>query len=185
MRPPVTSKRDMYVRLTAGEFGNTNPSWDGLDNWCLDGRNAGYALWGVRSKVANDPRTRLNVATDGVVRYCEENRLLEANISPMVKAWSVQWEGDICYRHDGPGLLCSGNVGIEPGSWRTHMKHPRLWEGSVADRLLRLYLNDNSYSHVRELLDEYPDHVVELSALDYCFGTVPDHNAVIWEVRKY
>ena len=182
-REPVRTKRDMYSRLVAGEFGNTNPSWDGVHEWGM--RTTDYPLWGVRSKTANDPRTRLNVPTVEVFKYCYDNGLLDANISPMVKAHSVHWEGDVCRRHDGPGLLCSGNVGVVPGSWRTHMKKPRLWEGTAADALLRQYLNENSYDDLMNLLDFYPDHVVELSALDHCFGTVPGRNAVVWEVRRY
>lgn len=183
MCKPVLTKADMYARLVSGEFGNTNPSWDGAHAW--DMRDRDYPLWGVRSKTANDPRTRLNVPTAEVWRYCYDSGLMDANISPMVKAHSVQWEGDVCRRHDGAGLLCSGNVGIAPGSWRTHMKSPRCWEGSVATLLLRQVLNPNSYDDLMTLLDEYPDHVIELSALDHCFGTVPRRNAVVWEVRKY
>lgn len=179
MKPPVLTKRDMYARLLAGEFGNTNPSWDGLTDWLLTGSYKDYPLWGVRSKTANDPRTRLNVPTTDVYAYCVENRLTDANISPMVKAWSVQWEGDVCR-----GFV-SGNVGVEPGSWRTHMKKPRLWEGSAATVLLKHVLNPASFDDLLILLDEFPDHVVELSALDHCFGTVPGRNAVVWEVRKY
>lgn len=182
---PVLNKVDMYRRLSAGEFGNTNPSWDGVTEWTRRRQFKDYPLWGVRSKVAGDPKTKLNTPVYEVERYCVDNGLFLANISPMVKAWSVLWEGDICQRWDGAGLLCSGNAGVEPGSWRTHMKKPRLWEGSAATRLLRHVLNENSYDDLMILLDKYPDHVVELSALNHCFGTVPGRNAVVWEVRRY
>jgi hypothetical protein len=106
------------------------------------------------------------------------------NISPMMaqEGRQVLWEGDVCL---GPGLLCSGHANPAPGSWRTHMKNPRLWEGSAASVLLRSVLNENSHDDLMTLVDLYPDHVVELSALNVCFGTVPGRNAVIWEVRKY
>jgi hypothetical protein len=97
----------------------------------------------------------------------------------------VQWEGDVCVRHDGPGLLCSGTVAPAPGSWRRHMLAPKRWEGSAATVLLRTVLNENSYDDLIALLETYPGHVVELSALDVCFGTVPGRNAVTWEVRQY
>lgn len=189
MKPPVLTKADMYARLVAGEFGNTNPSWDGLDAWLehkLKGLHNAIPLWGVRSKRAGDPRTKLNVPREDVGSYCIQHGLMDANISPMVPAYSVQWEGDVARDLAGaPGYLCCGNRNPEPGSWRTHMKKPREWRGSSALHLLRTVLNPNSFDDLMVLLDEYPDHVVELSALNVCFGTVPGRNAVVWEVRRY
>lgn len=185
-REPVLTKADMYARMAAGEFGNTNPSWDGLSAWHQRKEMTTYPLWGVRSKRAGDPLTKLNVNIEDVWPYCHQHSLLDANISPMVKAWSVQWEGDVARDLAGcPGLLCCGNVNVEPGSWRTHMKKPREWRLSAAEVLLRYVLNENSYEHVMQLLEDYPGHVIEFSALNHCFGTVPGHNAVIWEVRRY
>jgi hypothetical protein len=188
MRPPVLTKIDMYARLNAGEFGNTLPAWEDPNDWWADVRELpglDRRLWGVRSKVANDPLTKLNVPTAEVF---DRVGLISAgaNITCMVKPWSPQLECDVCRRPDGPGLTVSGNVGpIKPGSWREHMKTPKLWEGSRATVILGYHLNANSYDDLMILLEEYPDHVVELSALDHCFGTVPGRNAVIWEVRKY
>jgi len=36
-----------------------------------------------------------------------------------------------------------------------------------------------------ELLDLYPDHVIEFSAAEVFVGDRPGRNAVVWEVRKY
>jgi hypothetical protein len=65
------------------------------------------------------------------------------------------------------------------------MLAPRLWEGSAARGLLRAVLNPNSYDDLMEMIGVYPNHVVEMSVLDCCFGTVPGRNAVVWEVRRY
>lgn len=183
---PVLTKADMYRRIVAGEFGNTPPRWFDYERWCAEGRSR-YRLWGVQhSSVAGFPGTRLDVLGD------EVSGLLGAGgfgrdyvISPMVhQVGRVQWEGDV-YDHPERGLICCGNACPKPGSWRTHMKAPKLWEGSGARALLRTVLNPNSLDDLLQLVESFPDHVVELSALDVRFGTVPHRNAVVWEVRKY
>ena len=57
--------------------------------------------------------------------------------------------------------------------------------GLYAKLLLRKHMNDLSYEWLQYLLETYPDHVVEFSVYDYCWGTVPGHNTVFWEVRRY
>ncbi len=132
------------------------------------------------------PGTRLNVRAGDVCRVLEEGGFgNDYCISPMVTQFGrVQWEGDIC-ELPGVGLVCSGNLNPEPGSWRRHMLNPKLWERTAARALLRSVLNPNSYDDLGELLDRYPGHVVELSALEVCYGTCENRNAIVWEVRAY
>lgn len=61
----------------------------------------------------------------------------------------------------------------------------RHWFGSAARVLLTKHLNPNSYDDMSVLCDRLPGHVVELSALDRFYGTVPHRNAIVWEVRNY
>lgn len=192
MKPPVLSKADMYRRIVAGEFGNTLPRFFSIEDWEGPGRTGmwmQYELWGVQhTTIPGFPGTRLDVARRDVRRHVrEEFGGGDYCISPMAhQVGNVLWEGDVARDLDGaPGLLCCGNVNPANGSWRTHMKKPREWRGSAAVLLLRSVLDPNSYDDLMVLLDEYPGHVVELSALDAYFGTVPHRNAVVWEVRRY
>jgi hypothetical protein len=57
--------------------------------------------------------------------------------------------------------------------------------GIQAKMLLDWALNSASREWLDYLLDTYKDHVIEFSAFDCCWGTVPRQNAVWWEVRKY
>lgn len=186
MKPPVTSKTDMTRRLAAGEFGNAIPFWTNYDAWFVEAYKPGL-LWGVQhNRVAGYPGTRLDVRSEDVDDVIMSNfGGRDFRISPMVHQFGrVQWEGDV-WVCDRSGLSCSGTYGPAPGSWRTHMKTPRLWERTAARALLEAVLNPNSLEDLRILLDEYPGHVVELSALDCCYGTVPGRNAVVWEVRAF
>lgn len=49
--------------------------------------------------------------------------------------------------------------------------------------MLKGYLNSASFDDIRELMELYPNHVIELSIYDYCLGTRKGRNYVVWEVR--
>lgn len=57
--------------------------------------------------------------------------------------------------------------------------------GLRARLLLEHYMTPSSYSDFVELLEQYPDHVFEVSVFDRCLGDLPQRNAVVWEVRLY
>jgi hypothetical protein len=184
---PVLTKREMYRRLVAGEFGNTLPRYFSLGEWHDSADYARYVLWGVQhASISAFPGTRLDVPRQDVAVVAHNGAFgMDYVISPMVhQVGRVQWEGDV-YDHPERGLICSGNLDPAPGSWRKHMLAPRLWEGTAARVLLRQVLNANSYDDLESLVARFPGHVVEFSALDCCFGTHPGRNAVIWEVRRY
>lgn len=186
-REPVLSKKQMYAMRDAGAFGNVIPRWTTLDSWVRTGPGADR-LWGVQhTTIAGFPGTRLDVKTDAVHGVIEAGGFgFDYCISPMVHQYgAVKWEGDIALDPTTGRVFCSGNPAPAPGSWRRHMLKPRLYEGSAALVLLDNILNPASREDLEHLLLEYPGHVIELSALDVCFGTVPGRNAVIWEVRKY
>lgn len=190
IRRPVLTKAEMYPRLYAGEFGNTLPRWFDFAKWRADPN--GYPtmpLWGIQSATkAGDPRARLNTPRDEVMDYLMHTGLWQDGycISPMIHQFATpMFEGDV-YDHPELGLLVSGNVApIVPGSWRTHMKHPRLWKHAAALAMLRQVMNPNSFDDLMELRDSYPNHVYEFTALDRCYGTCPHRNCVFWEVRRY
>ena len=186
MRGPILTKAQMYAALVAGDFGNTVPQWFTIREWQDRAILRNQRLWGVRhATLGGFLGTRLNVETNDVPKVIEEGRFgKDYQISPMISEWGkVVWEGNIERQTDG--LFAEGHLYPEPGSWRRHMLHPQQWHGVSALALLNLVLNENSMDDLRILLDEYPDHVIELSAMEGCWGTVPGRNAIIWEVRLY
>lgn len=64
-------------------------------------------------------------------------------------------------------------------------ERPEEATGIKALTLLRHYLNAKSYDWLEVLLERYPDHVIEFSAYDCNWGTLPGYNCVYWECRKY
>ncbi len=101
-----------------------------------------------------------------------------------VTAWLEVW--------DSPsGLVVEGIEwpSIDGGwTWRNSMPDPakrKRWDGTAARMVLARHLNENSRDDLWRVLDEFPDSVVELSALDRCIGMVPHRNGVVWEIRHY
>lgn len=178
----ITDKRTMYRMLSDGRFGNTVPSFPNLAAWTARESRWSAPAWGVRSLVSGDPRMRLNVPTESVADYCQSAFGGDPyTISPMVDPW-LTWRAEI---FDAPGGLCCRHVvGHRETPWRRAFAE----YGATADRsearmLLRAHLNPNSFDDLLAVFDRHPGHVVELTALDRCFGTASHRNGVIWEVR--
>ena len=57
-------------------------------------------------------------------------------------------------------------------------------DGLMALGLLKCYLDDPSYDNMMNLLDEYPDHVVEFTAFSRGMGVL-GWASCVWEVRRY
>lgn len=182
----VANKSQMYELLTAGRFGNTIPQYGSVEEWVASGDPQRYPFWGVRTKTPGGP-CRLNCPVAEVEATVKSFRPHPPNISVMISSVGrVTWLGDVW---DSPtGLICSGvEYPKRVHDWRQLMNKgvPSRWEGLAARRLLQRHLNPNSYDDLVGILEGFPSHVVELSAMDVCFGVIPHRNAIIWEVRAY
>jgi hypothetical protein len=188
---PIRTKVEMYDRLSAGEFGNTIPQFLSVADWQASPDSSRFSLWGVRSaRHSMHPDCRLNCPAAEVAEYAERHFPDGPNISMMVDnvatitAWLEIVESDT-------GLVVEGIEwpAVDQGwTWRNSMRDPirrQAWSGASAKAVLRRHLNPNSLDDLWEVLDRWPGHVVELSALDCCFGTTRGRNAVVWEVRDY
>lgn len=184
-RAPITNKREMYRLLDQGSFGNTIPSWFSVEAWLPEAAKA--PNWGVRTLTVGGP-CRLFCPTDEVADTFDEYVRCghQAQISCMIDNFvTVTLMVDI-YQSD-TGLVVYGIHNPDKGAnWRRDMptkgKH---YTGIAARRLLAQCLNPNSLDDLWAVLDLWPDHIVELSAMDRCFGRIPGRNAVIWECRLY
>lgn len=184
---PVLTKQDFVIRYGAGEFGNRSPTWDNLDAMAAEGvlewsqyRNAKYH---IRNRVAGGP-TWYNVLAETLAdawwtatRMVQERSLY---ISEMCPTERTLINAEVM--RDVGGLYLYYSTVRKP--MRDSLKEGgREAKGVAAIAILREFLNNNSYEWLQHLLDSYPDHVVELTALDCCWGTEPGHNTLFWEVR--
>ncbi len=185
-RLAVLDKADMYRRLAAGEFGNTIPQYFDYAEWIASDPAFG-SLWGVRTLTPGGP-CRLNCPAAEVGDTITRFHPHKPNISMMVESHShvTAWI-EVCDVWSGERIVRVHEYPKTPGeTWRnTQPFKAKDYTGVAGRLLLSKHLNWNSYEDLCILLEEYPGHVVELSALERCYGTVPHRNAIVWEVRKY
>jgi hypothetical protein len=61
----------------------------------------------------------------------------------------------------------------------------KIADGLEALKLLEENLFPVSLEDIYELLDLFPNDVIEFSSYDVCVGNLPHRNTIIWEVRGY
>lgn len=183
---PITSKAGMYHLLAAGRLGNTIPQFFDLADWRASADYRRFETWGVRTLSPGGPCRlycpRAEVESTAEAFGCPVNVSCMIDAVLNVTAWLEVWDSPT-------GLIVEGIEHPLRGlSWRQAMPDParrRTWTGIAARMILRRHLNPNSLADLESLIELYPDHVVELSACEGCFGTVPGRNAVVWECRQY
>ncbi len=188
--PPITNKVQMFDMLARGMFGNIVPQWFDVAEWKQSAEAQSYPMWGVRTLDAAGP-CRLFCPREEVEAQAAEYqaRGFAVNLSVMIDCirTTTLWAEVYDYQEGRDSLRIYG-IERPPhmGSWRALMpSQGREWSGLAAHNLLRRNLTESSLADLWALFDLWPEHVVELSAVEGTFGTVPGRNAVIWEVRKY
>jgi hypothetical protein len=179
---PVTNKQDFVKRYKAGEFGNGAPTWDTASDCLLSGycddvhirnRVTGAKTW------YSLPIERLEeVWEEAVLAYGAANLY----VSGMCPHDKTLLQGEVMQSEQG--LYLYGTRVPKP------MREALAIEafeksGTIANCLLRSTLCPNSYEWLQVLLDRYPFHVVEFTALSCEWGTCSGFNTCYWEVRTY
>lgn len=196
-RERIANKRQMYAALERGDFGNTIPMWTSAALWELSQTTSAHVFaprqfrvdsplyWGVRSMTPGGP-CRLYCPRGEVVStfYRFQRAGHDAQISVMVDAFLTVTSWMQIWRDSPTGLHIECITNPPRGaSWRALMPSAPSYTGIRAQTMLRTLLNGNSYDDLEALFELYPDHVIELSTLSRCYGTLPNRNAIIWEVR--
>ncbi len=171
---PVLTKYDFVQRFIAGEFGNRTPVWRTLDEIDCD-----RGLFCLRSYEPG-ARTHYNLLLGTVYQLWTPKHYISQMIPPRVEGQCIL-QGEVS-RCPELYLHCSTirkpmKVAMEEASSHLTM--------SAANFALYHTLNTASYEHLMQLLDVYPDHVVEFSAYACEYGVEPGYNTLFWEVRRY
>jgi hypothetical protein len=179
---PVLSKDDFVRRYATGEFGNHAPTWDTLDEY-LKSRYEG--LVHIRNRVKGGP-TYYNVLRGDILSVWTEATRKQASetwyISAMAPTEKTVLQGEV--QRGVWGLDLTYTRVKKP--MREALKEKQLnSQGVGAIVALQSTMDTASWEHLLYLLKVYPDHVVEFSVYEECWGTVPGYNTVFWEVRKY
>ena len=174
----------------------------------IDTKEKFYALW-EKGLLGNKPRTwtsREALASSGFTgtvsartRGAGPGGKAVYRLSVLdALAASTDWL-DVTFNESAPDelLLLQGEVArlscglylhydTTPGlKMREAMKVAKDAYRVVALLLLRSYLWPSSFEDLAELLDAYPEHVIEFSAHGCATGCYPHRNTLVWEVRRY
>ena len=180
---PIRTKRQFVKAYQANRFGNRAPTWDSL----YDFRREDYrGLVHIRNRVAGGP-TYYDLPPEDVRRMwyklldkgVQGDSLYLSGMAPHIPHSTIQGEVRTSERH----LDLTYTWVKKP--MRDALREKTLYaSGILANSLLRNAMDPSSYDWVQELLDLYPEHVIEFSCFSVYWGTIPNRNCVIWEVRQ-
>lgn len=187
----MRSKRDFVVRYAAGEFGNASPTWNTFEEFDAITRQRYPDAWEaerapiryhLRNRVAGGA-TYYNLNTyEAYVRWAQQPDRSQWYLSQMAPTDKTLLQGEVMETEKGLSLFYS--TVAKPMRDALKEQSATVY-GLQATSLLRTHLCARSYDWLMELLQLYPNHVVEFSAYSVKFGTLPNYNTVFWEVRLY
>jgi hypothetical protein len=185
---PVLSKADMVRRYQANEFGNRSPTWDTPEEYCdHHHRNHSFMVNDtvhLRNRVAGGDTFYNLDGWSAYRRWITQSQPQNWYLSLMAPHQYNLLQGEV---QRGPwGLYLHGSFEKDLPMRDALAKSSYNWQGLSAGILLQQVMNDLSWEWFNYLLEAYddPPHVIEFSAFSKCWGTVPGHNVVIWEVRS-
>lgn len=179
----ITNKRRMYKLLMAGKLGNFAQVWGSLD----EALSSGYTgIFSIRSLETSNPIRRYHVpyeelqATYDAIPADRKSAGMTFCQAPPDDKRTIQ--GELMRDVGGLYFFYSTLPLVMRDALDQDGKHAR---GLQAKMLLQHYLEPVDYDMLMDLLDEYPDHVIEFSAFTVPVGVMPHRRTIIWEIRKY
>lgn len=180
----VLTKSDYYKRWLQGEFGNRLRAWQSYAD-LLASDYTGRV--GVRYKEPGSPYCRYAVQIADVPSVISAFVLDGADpakftIGEMAPDDCITCQGELQQGLNSYDLFYSTLHGKQ---MRDALRLEPQWaSGARVPRILRHFMDGSSYDDVMELIDSYPDHVIEFSCYDRPVGNCR-RNTLIWEVRYY
>lgn len=184
--PPVLTKHDFVKRFAAGEFGNRGPMWNTWFDWLKETTECRNSiLFHIRNRVAgaqtwyNVPKYKMADAWVEATSKFDPSQLYIAEMAPTDR---TVIQGEVMQTERGLYFYYST---VKKPMREALAERPCEAIGLVASTMLRHYMDHMSWEWLNLLLRRYPEHVVELSVYGVNWGTIPNRNTVVWEVRRY
>lgn len=189
--PPVLNKSDMIRRWADGEFGNSIKCWDSWGAYSADvkaGRWPGDSVIALRYKDPGAPFCRYDLtysaAWDQMLTWMNDptfdpSRVWVNDSNNPDRYLRIQ--GEVARSHRGLELRWSP---LKKKMRLALAEDERNTVGLKAKLILEHYLDPCDYDWIMELLDRYPDHVVEFSVWGVPFGVL-QRRMIVWECRLY
>lgn len=178
----LRTKREMYAAWFAGRLGNRPRVWLSLEDlldseyrgtvWVRDGEKVGSPLLISEVPVAGlqealCQRGGLGKSLIFGETLPDEHRTIQGEVMRVPGGVYFRWTDVKASLREAFAIRQYHSVGLS------------------AKLLLERYLDPASYDDLMDLLDDFQDHVVELTAFDIGVGENPTRNTIFWEVRLY
>lgn len=180
----VTNKRENMRRFIAGEYGNTIRTWLSLDDFYRSGFDRQVVLRSYRPgspfcTFFVEPSDLPALVAGYVARGADRS---EFYVNEQMPDAAAAFHAEL-YRSEE---YLTARYAYLPGPQRPAFAAPGVKHVSGLAALLELEhrLDAPSMDNLRRLWDEYPDHVIELSAWNVAVGTL-GWRSVVWEVRAF
>lgn len=181
----VKSKAEMYPLYEAGKFGNKLESWSSVDEYLSSGSPKSVGLrykgqtGGLWFQSYLKPTEVRAVADRWLTEGAKESLIVVSEAAPDEY---IIAQGEVCRYLWGLELRYSTVKTAMRKALATEQHHAR---GLRAKMLLESWMSPGSLNDLNELLDTYPDAVIEFSTFSIELGSCPHRNTLIWEVRNY
>lgn len=186
MNKPIRYKRESYDLYQKGLLGNTLRVWSNASDLLLDDYGGLIRLRYSGPEGANRFTEHKMSIPDGIIKAYQWSRAgleLERIVycEPAVDE-RIILQGEIKLMHYDIALECS----TKKTNMRDAMRQERKsFFGLAARQILHDYLYPACYEFVMEILHQYPEHTLEFTAFDCCYGWKQGWNTVFWELRLY
>lgn len=183
----IRSKSQMYELFNAGRFGNRTANYDSVEA-ALSDTSCRIETFVFRCKVPGGPcwydipRDKLASEYERYVAELRRRKFpVKVNISEKMPDHLVTLQGELA---ELPGGLV-----LKSSTLKAHMRTAMADEATVshdvglaAKMKLRRHMDATSLDWLRDLLDDFPSHVIEFACFSQPVGLLQT-NTIVWEVR--
>jgi len=181
----ILTKKESFILFEKGLFGNKLKTWSSVNDY-NESKHVGSVTvrYLGKSNVLGGAYCKYNVTdVDSVInefaKLGADRNLFIINESAPDDNLLIQ--GEITHDYNGYQLFYS----LEKGKMRDCLKNGISVTGLQAKIIIQHYMFPNSFNDIIELIELYPNHVIEFSTYNHAIGDCHNRNTVIWEVRKY
>jgi len=184
---PILTKKQNYQLWQSGAFGNKLRAWRTVDAWLRSGFTGLVALRALLPAGGGPCKYNLS-RKEAIAVACLWDQF---NVAPYESIMVNEMGPDDAILLQGEYLNDALCLGYFLHSWvRQPMRialaeKSEVAQGLRSDLILRSAMTPSSYADWQLLLEQYPNHVLEVSIYERCVGDIPGRNAFVWEVRRY
>lgn len=178
----ISSKSLNYELYNSGLYGNKLRTWDSVDEFKKSNYNGSVSLR-YKGKLPGQFTYYNVIDVDEKLKeiISKGGRKENVVINESAPDEFLVIQGELIRNELGLHIFYS----MLKGKMRDCMKSAVSASGLTVKLLLQSHLTPSSYDDLMELLDKYPDHVIEFSTYSICLGDCVGRNTIIWEVRNY